>query len=79
MTGQRNKVRHVWTAAVLGRDFGVDEDLIHELTLGLEPEDGVIWIYDLDNDDGTLAFTNEGIEEVRLLLAEHHRIARAKI
>jgi hypothetical protein len=76
VTTQRNKVHHVWTVAVLARDFGVDEDLIHDLALGLEPEDGVIWVYDVDNDDGTLAFTDEGIEEVRLLLAEHHRITR---
>jgi hypothetical protein len=77
MTTQRNKVHHVWTVAVVARDLGVDEDLIQELTLALEPEDGVIWVYDVDSEDGTLAFTDEGIEEVRLLLAEHRRITRA--
>jgi hypothetical protein len=76
MTTQRNKVHHVWTLAVLARDFGVDEDLIHDLTLGFETEDGVIWVYDIDNEDGTLAFTDDGIQEVRLLLAEHRRITR---
>jgi hypothetical protein len=76
VTAQRNKVHHVWTVAVVARDFGVDEDLIHDLTLGLEPEDGVIRVYDVDNEDGTLAFTDDGIQEVRLLLDEHHRIAR---
>jgi hypothetical protein len=78
VTTQRNKVHHVWTLAVLARDFGVSEDLIRDLTLALEPEDGVIWVYDLDNEDGTLAFTDDGIQEVRLLLAEHHRITRGK-
>ncbi|HUZ13854.1 MAG TPA: hypothetical protein VMU93_13525 [Caulobacteraceae bacterium] len=77
MTTQRNKVHHVWTVAVVARDLGVDEDLIHELTLALESEDGLIWVYDVDNEDGTLAFTDEGIEQVRLLLAEHHRSTRA--
>ncbi len=76
MTSQRNKVHCVWTVAVVARDFSVGEDLIHDLTLGLEPEDGVIWVYDIDKDDGTLAFTDEGVEEVRLLLAEHRRITR---
>jgi hypothetical protein len=76
VTAQRNKVHHVWTVAVVASDFGVDEDLIHDLTLGLEPEDGVIRVYDVDNEDGTLAFTDEGIQEVRLLLDEHHRITR---
>jgi hypothetical protein len=74
---QRNKVHHVWTVAVVARDLGVEEDLIHELALPLEPEDGVIWVYDLENDDGTLAFTDEGIQEVPLLLAEHRRATRA--
>ena len=37
---QRNKVHHVHTVGRVARDLGVDEDLVHELTLGLEPEDG---------------------------------------
>jgi hypothetical protein len=41
---QRNKVHHVHTVGRVAKDLGVDEDLIHELTLGLEPEDGVIWV-----------------------------------
>ena len=71
MSTQRNKVHHVHTVARVARQLGVDEDLIHNLTLGLEPEDGVIWVYGLDDDDGVLAFTDQGIEEVRLILAEH--------
>ena len=69
----RNKVHHVHTAGRVARDLGVDEDLIHELTLGLEPEDGVIWVCGVDDDDGILAFTDEGVEEVRLLLGEYNR------
>ena len=71
---QRNKVHHVHTVGRVARDLGVDEDLIHELTLGLDPEDGVIWVYGVDDDDGNLAFTDEGIEEVRLLLKEYCRV-----
>ncbi|CAH2405012.1 hypothetical protein MES5069_450012 [Mesorhizobium escarrei] len=40
---QRNKVHHVYTVERVARDLGVSEALIQELTLGLEPEDGVIW------------------------------------
>ena len=76
MSTQRNKVHHVHTVASVARQLGVDEDLIHTLTLGLEPEDGVIWVYGLDDDDGVLAFTDDGIEEVRLLLAEHTEYTR---
>jgi hypothetical protein len=70
MSSQRNKVHHVHTVAYVARKLGVDEELIHDLTLGLEPEDGVIWVYGLD-DDGVLAFTDDGIEEVRLILEEY--------
>lgn len=69
---QRNKVHHVHTIGRVAKDLGVDEDLIHELTLGLEPEDGVIWVYGVDDDDGIPAFTDEGVEEVQLLLEEYN-------
>ena len=78
LTMQRNKVHHVHTVQRVAKDLGVDEDLIHELTLGLEPEDGVIWVYGLDDDDGTLAFTDEGVEEVALILQEYNRITRTE-
>jgi hypothetical protein len=75
---QRNKVHHVYTVQLVARRLGVDEDLIHELTLGLEPEDGVIWVYGIDDDDGNMAFTDEGVEEVRLILEEYQRVASPK-
>ena len=75
---QRNKVHHVHTVGRVTKDLGVDEDLIHELTIGLEPEDGVIWIYGVDDDDGTLAFTDEGVEDVQLLLQEYNRVRPSK-
>ena len=78
MTLQRNKVHHVYTAELVAKRLGVDEDLIHELTLGLEPEDGVIWVYGVDDDDGTLAFTDVGVEEVTLLIETFRRVAPPK-
>ncbi len=72
MTTQRNKVHHVRTVERVAKDLGADVDLIHHLALGLEPEDGLIWVYGLDN-DGILAFTDDGIEEVRRLLDEYRR------
>jgi hypothetical protein len=75
---QRNKVHHVYTAGLVAKRLSVDEDLIHELTVGLEPEDGVIWVYGVDDDDGTMAFTDEGVEEVTLILEEYKRVASPK-
>jgi hypothetical protein len=68
---QRNKVHHVYTIGSVAKRLGVEESLIHDLTIGLEPEDGVIWVYGLDDDDGTMAFTDDGIDEVRLILEEY--------
>lgn len=75
---QRNKVHHVHTVGRVAKGLGVDEDLIHELTIGLEPEDGVIWVYGLDDRDGTLAFNDDGVEEVQLLLEAHNRVRPSK-
>ncbi|RUX51518.1 hypothetical protein EOA33_06000 [Mesorhizobium sp. M4A.F.Ca.ET.050.02.1.1] len=75
---QRNKVHHVHTVDRVARDLGVSEALIQELTLGLEPEDGVIWVYGANDDDGSVAFTDEGIEKVKLLLEEYHRVSPSK-
>ena len=75
---QRNKVHHVSTVDRVARDLGVSEALIQDLALGLEPEDGVIWVYGANDDDGTLAFTDEGIEEIELLLEEYHRVSPSK-
>ncbi|MET3598059.1 hypothetical protein ABID26_007491 [Mesorhizobium shonense] len=75
---QRNKVHHVYTVERVARDLGVGEALIQDLSLGLEPEDGVIWVYGANDDDGILAFTDEGIEEVKFLLDEYHRVPPSK-
>ena len=50
---------------------------IHDITLALEPEDSVIWVYGLDN-DGILAFTDDGIEEVQRLLDEYRHDTTSK-
>lgn len=70
---QRNKVHHVYTVDRVAKDLGVDEELIRDLTLQLEPEDGVIWVYGVEG-DAILAFTDDGVEEVRLLVEEHSRL-----
>jgi hypothetical protein len=65
---QRNKVYSVTTIDQVAKDLGVDVDLLHDITLGMEPEDGVIWVYGLLADDAVMAFTNDGIDEVKNLL-----------
>jgi hypothetical protein len=68
MSSQRNKVYSVTTIDQVAKDMGVDVDLLHDITLGMDREDGVIWVYGLVADDAVMAFTDEGVEEIKNLL-----------
>jgi len=67
---QRNKVYSVTVIAAVAEQLGVDEDLLHDLSIGLEREDGVIRVYGLGQ-DSILAFTDEGVDELKNLLEMH--------
>ncbi len=67
---QLNKVHSVTVISAVALELGVDEDLLHEISIGMEPEDGIIWVYGLD-EDGIKAFTAEGVDELRNLLEIH--------
>ena len=70
---QLNKVHSVTVISAVAEQLGVEEDLLHEISLGMEPEDGVIWVYGLsnDSDDGVMAFTADGVDELKNLLEIH--------
>ncbi len=65
---QRNKVYAVTVIAAVAQQLGVDEDLLHEISDGLEPEDGVIRVLGL-GEDSIIAFTREGVDELKNLIA----------
>jgi hypothetical protein len=46
-----------------------DEDLLWDLSDQLEPEDGKLWIHDIDGAE-TLAFSDVGIETLREIIAD---------
>lgn len=52
-------------AEILGRT----EDLLWDLSDQLEPEDGVLWIHDVDGLE-TMAFTELGIENLREIIRD---------
>lgn len=55
-------------------DLGVSEKLIHKLTLGLEPEDGVIWVCGANDDDGILLSPMiESLTSAPRCLSDHGR------
>ena len=64
---QRNKVHAVTVIAAVAQELGVDEDLLHEISIGLDTEDGVIWVYGI-GEEAIMAFTEDGVEELKNLL-----------
>jgi hypothetical protein len=59
-------ITHVFTLACVAEILGEDEDLLYEISIEMEPEDGVIHVCGTD-DDGITAFTDFGIESFRKL------------
>ncbi|HEV2501797.1 MAG TPA: hypothetical protein VGV39_01895 [Mesorhizobium sp.] len=68
---QVNKVHSVCTLALVAKDLGEDVDLLADIAIDMEPEDGLIWVYDPEHPDGTMAFSQFGIESLRNLIEIH--------
>ena len=62
-------IYHVFTLQRAAQILGRDEDLLWELADQLEPEDGVLWILDID-DKEILAFTPRGIETLKEIIKD---------
>jgi len=60
---------HAFTLKRAAQILGCDEDLIWEIADQLEPEDGMLWVYDT-GEIHTLAFTQRGIEALRELIED---------
>lgn len=73
MTTQLNKESSVKTIDQVAVEIGEDVDWLLEIANEMEPEDGVIWVFSLDNKDGVMAFTPYGVECLRELIREHRR------
>ena len=63
MTTHVNKVHHVTTIDRVAKDLGEEEDWLSDVAMEMEIEDGVIWVYGLD-ERGTMAFSDFGIENL---------------
>ena len=62
-------ISHAFTIRRAAQILGRDEELLWDLSDQLEPEDGVLWIVDVD-DIQILAFTSRGIEALREIIAD---------
>jgi hypothetical protein len=65
-----NKVHSVITIGRVAKDLGEDEDWLSDVAYGMDPEDGLIWVFGL-GDDGMMAFTDFGIENLVELIRIH--------
>jgi len=70
LTMHVNKVHHVTTINRVAKELGEDEDWLSDVANEMEIEDGVIWVCGF-GDDGILAFTDFGIENLRDLIKMH--------
>ncbi len=73
MTTQLNKESSVKTIDRVAVEIGEDVDWLFEVAIEMEPEDGLIWVFSLDDKDGVMAFTPDGVECLRDLIREHRR------
>lgn len=60
---------YVFTIGRVAAMLGEDEERLSEVALNMEPEDGCLSVLDLD-DVSTIAFTANGVENLKELLAD---------
>jgi hypothetical protein len=65
-----NKVHHVTTINRVAKDLGENEDWLSDVANTMDVEDGIIWVYGV-SDDGVLAFTDFGIDNLINLIKIH--------
>ena len=65
-------ISFVYTVARVAEMLGEDEERLRDLALYMEPEDGRLWGYGT-GENATLGFTRDGVERLRMLIAEEKR------
>jgi len=65
-----NKVHHVTTINRVAKDLGETEDWLSDVANEMDVEDGVIWVCGV-GEDGVMAFTDFGIENLVDLIKMH--------
>jgi len=68
-----NKVAYVSTIDRVAGQLGESVDFLHDVANEMDTEDGVIWVYGV-GDDGIMAFTDFGIENLIELIKIHKEL-----
>ena len=63
-----NKVHAIKTADRVATELGETVDRLFDLAIGMEPEDGVIWLYGTA-DIEVVAFTPFGVQNLQEMIA----------
>jgi hypothetical protein len=69
-------IAHAFTISYVANLLDEDEDWLHELSTDMFPEDGCLWVYGV-GEDGVPAFTKDGIENLRQIIADERAAGRA--
>ena len=69
-------IAHVFTIGYVANLLSEDEDWLFELSTDIFPEDGCLWVYGVGA-DGVPAFTKDGIENLRQIIADERAAGRA--
>ncbi len=69
-------IAHVFTIGYVANQLGEDEDWLFELSGDMFPEDGCLWVYGVGK-DGVPAFTKDGIDNLRQIIADQRAAGRA--
>jgi hypothetical protein len=65
----------VFTIGYAANLLGEDENWIFDLSIDMFPEDGCLWVYGVGEDGGP-AFTRDGIENLRQIIANERAAGR---
>ena len=68
--GHVNKVSHVFTLGHVAEMLREDEKWLFEVAEEMDTEDGQLWVVGV-GEDGVMAFTDDGIENLKNLIAIH--------
>jgi len=68
--GHVNKVSYVFTLNHVAEMLGEDEEWLFEVAEEMDTEDGQLWVVGV-GEDGVMAFTDDGIENLKELIAIH--------
>ena len=68
----------VFTIARVARMLGEDEAWLEEIALEMEPEDGRLYICNIDDDIAVTAFTPAGVDNLKELVEIHKADRQAR-